>query len=104
MNQMEEMKAQMAGNEQEMAEMAKSYEQKLKEAQEKAKALAAAGSGGADDLQRIMKAKKTTPHIYNINFDPQLSGRIVHILDKPETQVGNGKNKDEGEIVMIGPG
>ena len=99
---MEEMKAQMAGNEQEMAEMAKSYEQKLKEAQEKAKAAAAVG--GADDLQRIMKAKKTTPHIYNINFDPQLSGRIVHILDKAETQVGNGKNKDEGEIVMIGPG
>ena len=96
---MEEMKAQMAGNEQEMAEMAKSYEQKLKEAQAKASA-----AGGGDDLQRIMKAKKTTPHIYNINFDPQLSGRIVHILDKAETQVGNGKNKDDGEIVMIGPG
>ena len=87
----------MAGNEEEMAEMAKSYEQKLKEAQEKA------AKAGGDDLQRIMKAKKTTPHIYNINVDPQLSGRIVHILDKSETQVGNGKNKDEGEIVMIGP-
>ena len=33
---MQEMKLQMAGNEEEMAEMAKSYEQKLKEAQEKA--------------------------------------------------------------------
>ena len=66
--------------------------------------VAQAGNAGGEELQRIMKAKKTTPHIYNINFDPQLSGRIVHILDKPETQIGNGKNKDESEIVMIGPG
>ena len=98
---MEEMKAQMAGNEQEMAEMAKTYEQKLKEAQA---AAAASNAAGGEDLQRIMKAKKTTPHIYNINFDPQLSGRIVHILDKADTQIGNGKNKDQAEIVMIGPG
>ena len=97
---MEEMKATMADNDKEMEEMAKTYEQKLKEAHAKA------ASEGGEDLQRIMKAKKTTPHLYNINYDPQLSGRIVHILDKAETQIGNGKNKEDqsGEIVMIGPG
>ena len=53
-----------------------------------------------------MQAKKTTPHIFNMNFDPQLSGRIVHILDKKETQIGNRRraaNRD-ADIIMIGPG
>ena len=94
---MEEMKANMAGNDKELEEMKLSYEEKLKAAQ-----LAGKNSGDAM-LQKIMKDKQTKAHLYNLNFDPQLSGRIIHILEKPETEVGNRKGK-ESDILMVGPG
>lgn len=90
------MKAQMAGNDQELEEMKLSYEERLKAAQAKA-------SSGNDLMAKINKQKKTHAHLYNLNFDPQLSGKIVHILKKPETEVGNQKGK-ESDICMIGPG
>ena len=43
------------------------------------------------------------PHIYNLNFDPQLSCRIIHIIQKPETSIGNRKGH-ESDICMVGPG
>ena len=94
---MEEMKANMAGNDKEMDDMKLSYEEKLKAAQ-------LAGKNSGDEmLQKIMKDKQTKPHLYNLNFDPQLNGRIIHILEKPETEVGNRKGK-ESDICMVGPG
>ena len=47
--------------------------------------------------------RKTKPHIYNLNQDPQLSGRIIHILKNGDTTVGNRKG-EESDITMIGPG
>ena len=94
---LEEMKANMAGNDKELEDMKLSYEEKLKAAQ------LAGKSTGDDMLQKIMKDKQTKPHLYNLNFDPQLSGRIIHILEKPETEIGNRKGK-ESDICMVGPG
>ena len=91
------MKASMSGNDKAMEDMKMSYEEKLKAAQK-------AGQNSGDAmLQKILKDKQTKPHLYNLNFDPQLSGRIIHILEKPETEIGNRKGK-ESDICMVGPG
>ena len=90
------MKANMAGNDKDLEDMKLSYEEKLKAAQ-------LAKNPGDDMLQKIMKDKQTKPHLFNLNFDPQLNGRIIHILEKPATEVGNRKGK-ESDICMVGPG
>ena len=87
----------MAGNDKQLEDMKLSYEEKLKAAQ------AASKNSGDELMQKIMKDKGTKPHLYNLNFDPQLSGRIIHILEKPETEIGNRKGK-ESDICMVGPG
>ncbi len=91
---MEEMQAQMNGNNKELEEMKLSYEEKLKAAQK---------NSSDHALQQINKEKKKNPHLYNLNFDPQLNGKIIHILKKSQTEIGNKKGK-ESDICMIGPG
>merc|ERR1719400_1838343 len=54
-------------------------------------------------LAQIMEEKKSKAHLFNLNFDPQLSGRLVHIFQKSELEIGNKKGK-ESDICMIGPG
>ena len=54
-------------------------------------------------MQQLNKEKKNNPHLYNLNFDPQLNGKIIHILKKQETEIGNRKGSDS-DICMIGPG
>jgi kinesin family protein 1 len=98
---MEEMKANMDGNDKEVEEMRLSYEEKLKAAQ--AAAAAAAAASGAPAAKQVRKEMEEHPHIYNLNFDPQLSGKIVHILKKPETEIGNRKG-NESDVCMVGPG
>ena len=97
---LEEMKSNMDDNDKEMEEMRLSYEEKLKAAQAAAAAAAAAGGSNAKQAE---KEKTQHPHIYNLNFDPQLSGKIVHILKKPETEIGNNK-PPHSDITMVGPG
>ena len=92
------MRAQMKSNDKELEEMKLSYEEKLKAAQ-----AAAANAGGSNAVAELQKEKKKFPHIYNLNFDPQLSGKVIHILRKPETEIGNRKG-NESDICMIGPG
>ena len=75
------MRAQMKSNDKELEEMKLSYEEKLKAAQ-----AAAANAGGSNAVAELQKEKKKFPHIYNLNFDPQLSGKVIHILRKPETE------------------
>ncbi len=92
---MEEMQAQMAGNNKEMEEMKMSYEEKLKVTQ---------GAVMVDPkLAEVTKLKRERPHIFNLNFDPQLSGKVVHILHAGEMEIGNTKGKPS-DIPMAGPG
>ena len=92
----EEVKAQMRNNDKELEEMKLSYEEKLKAAQE-------ASNSSDKALQALQKERKSNPHLYNLNFDPQLNGKIIHILKKQETEIGNRKGNDS-DICMIGPG
>ncbi|XP_076455652.1 kinesin-like protein KIF28 isoform X2 [Babylonia areolata] len=90
----EEYKGRLENNQKEMEEMAKTFEERLKEAQ-----LAAGDSGSAE----IAEKKKKVPHIYNLNMDPQLTGHIVHFINAPEITIGNGR-EESTEIVLKGPG
>lgn len=79
-------------NAQEMEDMKKTFEEKLKEAEQKG------GGGGGADFAAIAEKKKTVPHLSNLNLDPQLSGHIVHFIEAPEVCLGA-----EGDIVFKGP-
>ncbi|KAH6931565.1 hypothetical protein HPB50_025262 [Hyalomma asiaticum] len=77
----EDMQAVIRENETQMLIMKQSYEEKLKSSTRK-------------------KEKKALPHLSNLNLDPLLSGRIVHILQKGRSTVG----KADADIVMLGVG
>ncbi|XP_014675259.1 PREDICTED: kinesin-like protein KIF28P, partial [Priapulus caudatus] len=40
-------------------------------------------------MSRINEARKTTPNLYNLNMDAQLSGMICHLLEVGENTIGN---------------
>ncbi|KAG8190882.1 hypothetical protein JTE90_010307 [Oedothorax gibbosus] len=88
----EEMKAAMAENERELQQIRQSYEEKLK---------AARLSQRADNERaKLEELKKQHPHLSNLNFDPQLSGKILHILKKGANIIGKEDNTD---ILLLGP-
>ncbi|XP_063871952.1 kinesin-like protein KIF28P [Scylla paramamosain] len=89
----EEMKARMLENEQEMINMKKSYEEKLKMAQK---------DSVDPSIAKKEQDKSHKPHIYNLNVDPMLSGRIIHILKPGMNTVGNRKGV-ESTIIMVSP-
>ncbi|XP_038058147.1 kinesin-like protein KIF28P [Patiria miniata] len=87
----EEMQARLEATERELGYMKQSWEDKLKETE------------GGDDGERAKKeAKKTTPHLYNLNQDTQLSGMIVFLLGPGSYKVGNNKAETPPEIVLNG--
>ena len=96
---LEEMKSNMKNNEKEVTDHSKSTQEKVGEqhAQEKKE------HHQDNALAKIMEEKKSKAHLFNLNFDPQLSGRLVHICQKPELEIGNKKGK-ESDICMVGPG
>lgn len=89
----EEMKARMMQNEQEMTNMKKTYEEKLKMAKK---------DFADPSIAKKEQDKQTKPHLYNLNIDAMLSGRIVNILNPGVSTVGNRKG-EESTITMIGP-
>ncbi|KAH9524310.1 Kinesin-like protein kif28p [Bulinus truncatus] len=91
----EEYKSRLTNNEKEMEEMKKTFEEKLKEAQ---------ANSGASLQSEINAKKKTTAHMYNLNFDPFLTGHIINFFDTPAEKIGNGKDEGPTELVLTGPG
>ncbi|PIK46734.1 putative kinesin-like protein KIF28P [Apostichopus japonicus] len=89
----EEMQGRLRDTEAEMEEMKKTWEEKLKQAQ------SSAGNGGEREKK---EARKTKPHMYNLNMDNQLSGMIFHLLDQTSYKVGNNKADSPPDIVLNG--
>lgn len=54
-------------------------------------------------LKKREEDRLKKPNIYNLNQDPQLSGRVVHILRPGATTIGNRKG-NQSDITMVGPG
>ncbi|XP_064643927.1 kinesin-like protein KIF28 isoform X2 [Lineus longissimus] len=89
----EEYHALVEENQREMEEMKKTFEEKL---------AASHSSGQSDLLEEQLKKKKTVPHISNLNFDPQLSGHIVHFAEGSRRITGK-RSDDSNDIVLMGP-
>ncbi|XP_033105762.1 kinesin-like protein KIF28P [Anneissia japonica] len=89
----EEMKAVLEANELEMEMMKKTWQEKLDSA------------GKGDEGEKSKKEEcKTTPHLYNLNIDNQLSGMIVHIIKEGTLKVGSTKASPQADIVLSGLG
>ncbi|RWS14549.1 kinesin-like protein KIF28P, partial [Dinothrombium tinctorium] len=94
----EEMKAVMAENERKMFEMKQTYEEKLqiKESEEQLKKT----NENGDEKALKEDEKRLNPHLSNLNFDEQLSGKIVHIIKPGSNTIGKA---DSCDIVLYGP-
>ena len=92
---LEEMKATMKNNEKEVTDHGKTTQDKANEQAKEAHQ--------DNALAKIMEEKKSKAHLFNLNFDPQLSGRLVHIFQKSDLEIGNKKGH-ESDICMVGPG
>ncbi|XP_064470383.1 kinesin-like protein KIF28P [Ornithodoros turicata] len=79
-------------NEAQMAQMKQSFEEKLRKAEALRK----------QDRQRLIleEEKKALPHLSNLNYDPLLSGKIVHLISKGVTTVGKG----DADVSLHGAG
>ncbi|GFS57163.1 kinesin-related protein 1 [Trichonephila inaurata madagascariensis] len=88
----EEMYAAMAENDRDLQQIKQSYDDKLK--------LSRQQKGFDWDITKIEKEKKVRPHFTNLNFDPMLSGKIVHLLKSGENIVGK---TDQADIQLLGP-
>ncbi|XP_006815172.1 kinesin-like protein KIF28 [Saccoglossus kowalevskii] len=91
----DEMKAQMEENQREVELMKQSWQEKLREAQ-------AAAAQNDQEVATKKDEVKTTPHLYNLNVDSQLSGMIVHLLKGTAFKVGNTKADPKPDIVLSG--
>lgn len=89
----EDYAAQLEENAREMEDMKKAFEEKLKAARE-------ASGDKSNAINEKKKAMKSTPHLYNLNLDPQLTGHIIHLLDNDETTIGK---EEASKIRLNGP-
>ena len=48
------------------------------------------------------KKTKTTPHFWNLNEDPQLTGMVVHLVKEGVHRIGNQKAMPPADIVING--
>jgi kinesin family protein 1 len=101
----DEMKAAMAENDRQLQEMRQTYEEKLKE---KARLEAEAekneldqGVTGNQIAEEQEEAKRHNPYLCNLNFDEQLSGKIVHIVREDVNLLGKSSDCN---VMLYGPG
>ena len=45
---------------------------------------------------------KTTPHFWNLNEDPQLTGMVTHLVKRGTHRIGNQKATPPADIVING--
>jgi hypothetical protein len=94
----EDLKKQLEQNEREMNSMKESFEQKLAEAEARAKELASSS-------QTASERAKVYPHLANVNADPHLTGSLKYIieLNSKRTKVVLG-SADKVDIQLYGLG
>ena len=53
--------------------------------------------------QEAEEEEKRTPHLSNLNEDPALSGKLLHMIKKGRSVLGNSKDGSQPDIVLNGP-
>ncbi|PIK54089.1 hypothetical protein BSL78_09017 [Apostichopus japonicus] len=90
-----ELEEQLRQNEEEMNAMKKSWEQRLKEVQ----------TAQEEELEKERKKRedmKVTPHFWNLNEDPALTGMIIHFVKPGVTKIGSNKAASVPDILLNG--
>eukprot|EP00795_Rhopilema_esculentum_P014434 gene14434-5491_t len=91
----EELQARMAENAKSMDEMEQQWADRLAAAEAKNKE--------RDEAEKKKgEEKMSTPHIYNLNPDPMLSGMIVHLLKEGDNKIGKAKQENPPDIPLVG--
>ncbi|PAV57014.1 hypothetical protein WR25_26093 [Diploscapter pachys] len=90
--ELENLRRQLEENQREMANLEKTWQQKVAEEASKH------NMGG--DRAEIERRKKNEPYLWNLNEDAALSGLIVHFIPQGEVTVGN--NSSHPTIVLNG--
>nr|XP_039267271.1 kinesin-like protein KIF28P [Styela clava] len=95
-DEVEEMRRQMEEelkkNQQEMEDMKLTWQQRLKEQEEGSLKMLL-------EERNKQEARKTTPHFWNLNEDPMLTGMIVHFVPAGKHILGNS---DPADIILKG--
>ena len=107
----DELRAQIQENSREVQELEKWFEEKRRKANSTSSTNNAGTSSAtsiASDVSVVVVdntelERKTNPHLYNVNMDPLLTGRLVHILRNGVTVVGKSA-LEPNLIQIIGPG
>lgn len=104
----------MAANQREIEELQKSWKQKYDESQRMIKVLHFAVCVNIhssclfqekeEQEKRKKKRQRTTPHLWNLHEDPQLTHVVVHLLHKGSSMLGREKDitKTNTAIVLNG--
>jgi len=95
------LKEQMEAIEQEQA---KSWKQRLEEAEERAATLATLAGGGSHvkySPEELKDKKEKVPYLINLNEDDALTGKIIHFLEDGDTSFGR-KDSDVAQTVCLG--
>ncbi|CAI4230337.1 unnamed protein product [Auanema sp. JU1783] len=79
--ELESLRRQLEQNIREMAELEKTWQQKIAEE--------AAKNNTSAERAAIAKRKQTTPYFWNLNEDPALTDVIVHFISEGEVTIGN---------------
>ena len=93
---MQLMKEQLEANQREMAEMEKSWEQKLAEAKAKEETEMKAR------MEEENKRLQGTPHLINLNEDPMLDRKVFYDIDANEPLMCGRRNKNSSHKLQLG--
>lgn len=96
----EEAEAAVAENERQLAEMRRSYEELLQNQMSQSTRSVLSGDSTSPEFRRLEELKQNNPYLSNLNFDEQLSGKIVYIVNKGTNMIGKSTDCD---IVLYGP-
>ena len=104
--EMLELREQMIENERLMKEQAKTWTERLKEtelaAAEQVKQLSRAGiTVSQGDRAALEEKRRTTPHLFNLNEDPLMSGVVCYFLEERITRIGRKDAKEHNQHICL---
>lgn len=96
----EEAEAAVAENERQLAEMKRSYEELLQAQMGQSSRSVTSSDSSSPEFRRLEELKQNNPYLSNLNFDEQLNGKIVYIVNKGTNMIGKST---ESDIILYGP-
>ncbi|XP_072017390.1 kinesin-like protein KIF14 [Amphiura filiformis] len=95
--EMSSLKQMLADSERNMAEMAKTWQEKLLESERRRmEEIAEMEKCGVS-----FKVNNKLPNLVNLNEDPQLSEVLIYLLREGETRIGQGKEKTRRRSILL---